>query len=203
MIIPAEEDFLVAAKKLEDAGFSRAPWSYATVDPDLLGTDPIILNIHREESREFGWFDQYSLRFNFPSSVNIAEKVVLLRSHYVHLSPPSATQILAAPHLSLQNFFVNGNLYYPNKVVLLESFSRVILEEKEAGTYNCSGLLSVWAISYVCGLLGVDVDALDNCEDKGVRDWYNKAIRRDQGGLNREINKRTGRVENSSSSSDG
>ena len=42
-------------------------------------------------------------------------------------------------------------------------------------------------------MLNVDVDALDACEDEAVKDWYNKNIRRDQGGLNRAINKRTGR----------
>jgi hypothetical protein len=195
MLVPTEEDFLTAVKKLEDAGFHRTPWSYATVDPELLGTDPITLKIHRREIQKRERFDQHSVRFHFPSSFNIREKVVLLQSRYVHLSPPSAEQISIAPHLPAQQFFVNGNLYYPNEVVLLESFIRVILEEKAAGMYNWSALLSAWAISYVCGLLDVDVDALDTCEDERVRDWYNKKIRRDQGGLNRAINKRTGRKE--------
>jgi hypothetical protein len=55
--------------------------------------------------------------------------------------------------------------------------------------------MSGWAISYICGLLNVGVDALDTCKDEGVRNWYNKKIRRDQGSLNREINKRMGRKE--------
>ena len=80
--------------------------------------------------------------------------------------------------------------------MLLESFICVIPEENEAGMDGFwAGCVSVWAISYICGLLNVGVDALDDCEDEGVRDWYNKNIRRDQGSLNREINKRTGRVE--------
>ncbi|KAI9860740.1 MAG: hypothetical protein M1813_005663 [Trichoglossum hirsutum] len=195
MFILTEEDFLAAVKKLEDGGFHRKPWSYATVDPELLGTNLVTLKIHRREIREYERFDQHSVRFHFPSSFNISEKVVLLQSCYVHLSPPSAAQISTAPHLPTQRFFVNGNLYYPSKVVLLESFIRVILEEKAAGVYNWSGLPSAWAISYVCGMLSVGVDALDTCEDERVRDWYNKNIRRDQGGLNRAINKRTGRME--------
>jgi len=78
----------------------------------------------------------------------------------------------------------------------LESFIRVILEEEAAGMDDYwSELLSAWAISYVCGMLNVGVDALYTCEDEGVRNWYNKNIMRDQGGLNREINKRTGRLE--------
>jgi hypothetical protein len=124
------------------------------------------------------------------------EKVALVQSRYAHLSPPgSATQIPTAPHLPTQPFFVIHNFCYPNKVVLLESFIRVILEEEEAGMEDYwSGLLSAWAISYICGHLDVALDALDTCEDEGVRNWFNKNIYRDQGGL-REINKRTGRVE--------
>ena len=195
MFVPAEKDFSEAVKKLEDAGFHRIPWSYATIDPELLGTDPITLKIHRRGIQKYERFDQHSVRFHFPSSFNIREKVVLLQSRYVHLSPPSAAQISTAPHLPTQQFFVNGNLYYPNKVVLSESFIRVALEEKAAGMYNWSGLLSAWAISYICGELNVGVDALDTCGDEGVRDWYNKNIRRDQGGLNRIINKRVSRME--------
>jgi hypothetical protein len=193
MFVPAEEDFLAAVKKLEDAGFCRTPWSYGTMDPKLLGTDPITLKIHRRMVLEYERFDQYSVRFHFPSSFNIREKVVLLQSRYVHLSPPSAAQISTAPCLPTQPFFVNGNLCYPNKVVLLESFIRLILEEKSS-MHNWSGLLTAWAISYICGALNVGVDALDTCEDEGVKSWYNKNIRRDKGGLNRAINKRTGRM---------
>ena len=81
--------------------------------------------------------------------------------------------------------------------MLSESFIYVALEEETAGerVYNLSLLLAAWAISYICGMLNVDVDALDACEDEAVKDWYNKSIRRDQGGLNRAINKRTVRKE--------
>ena len=197
MFVPADGDFLAAVEKLEDAGFRRTPWSYGTKNPDLLGTDPLTLKIHNRRIREYERLDQHSVRFHFPSSFNIREKVVLLRSSYVHLSPPSPVEIATAPHLRLptQPFFADGNLYYLNKVVLLESFIRVALEEETAGegVYNLSLLLAAWAISYICGMLNVDVDALDACEDEAVKDWYNKNIRRDQGGLNRAINKRTGR----------
>ena len=197
MLVPAEQDFSAAVEKLEGAGFRRIPWSYATVDPDLLGTNPMTVRIHKKRIREFERFDQHSVRFHFPPTVNMREKVALVQSRYVHLSPPgSATQISTAPHLPTQPFFVIDNLYYPNKVVLLESFIRVILEEEAAGMDDYwSGLLSAWAISYICGMLNVGVDALDTCEDEGVRNWYDKNIMRDQGGLNREINKRTGRLE--------
>jgi hypothetical protein len=46
-----------------------------------------------------------------------------------------------------------------------------------------------------CGPSVREVDALDDCEDEAVKDWYNKSIRRDQGGLDRTINKWMGRKE--------
>ena len=198
MFVPADNDFSAAVEKFEDAGFRRTPWSYATRDPDLLGTNPLTLKIHARRIREYERFDQHSVRFHFPSSFNIREKVVLLRSSYVHLSPPSDdAEIATATHQRTQQFFIHGNLYYPDKVMLLESFIRVALkEEKEGeGLYNWSELLGAWAISYICGMLNVDVDALDACEDEAVKDWYNKNIRREQGGLDRTINKWMGRKE--------
>ncbi|KAI9770577.1 MAG: hypothetical protein M1840_003167 [Geoglossum simile] len=184
-------------RREEDAGFHRTPWSYGTVDPELLGTNPITLRIHKSEIQKYKRLDQHSVRFNFPSSFNIMKKVVLLQSHSVHLSPPSAVQISTAPHLLTEQFSVRGNLYYPNKVMLLGSFIRVLLVEEAAGgiIHSWALLLGAWAISYICGMLDVGVDALDTCEDERVRAWYNKNIRRDQGGLNRAINKRAGRME--------
>lgn len=197
MLIPAEKDFAAAVKILEDAGFRRTLWTYGTtVDPKLL-TDPTALRIHRRQSKKYERFDQHSVRFNFPYSFHIKETVVLLESRYVNLSPPSDGQISVTPYLSIPQFSVDGNLYCPNELVLLESFIRVLLVEKAAGNMinDWSLLLSVWIISYICGWLDVGVDALDDCEDDRVRDWYDKNIMRDQGGLNRTINKRTGRTE--------
>lgn len=197
MLVPAEKDFTAAVKKLEDAGFCRILWTYgATMDPKLL-TDPTALRVHRRQAKKYERFDQQSVRFNFPPSFHIKETVVMLESHYVHLSPPSDGQISITPYPSKPKFFVDRNLYYPNEFVLLESFIRLLLVERAAGKMinDWSSLLSVWAISYICEWLDVGVDALDACEDQGVRDWYNENIMRDQGGLNRAINKRTGRVE--------
>ncbi|KAN0070899.1 hypothetical protein V8E54_011064 [Elaphomyces granulatus] len=196
MLIPAEKDFAAAVKKLEDAGFHRTPWTYGTtVDPKII-TDPTTLRVHKRQSKKYERFDHHSVRFNFPSSFDIKETVVLLESCYANLSPPSDGQISIAPYLSIPQFSVDGNLYYPNELVLMESFIRVLLVEKAAGNMknDWSLLLSVWIISYICGWLDVGVDALDDCEDDRVRDWYNKNIMRDQGGLNRAINKRTGRI---------
>ena len=131
------------------------------------------MRIYKIRIREYDRLDQHSVRFHFPSSFNVREKVVLIRSSYVHLSPPSGdAEIATAAHPSTQLFFVHGNLYYPDKIVLLESFIRVALkEEKEGeGLYNWSELLGAWAISYICGLLNVDIDALDGCEDQAVKD---------------------------------
>ena len=44
------------------------------------------------------------------------------------------------------------------------------------------------------GYLDVPLDALDSCPDEAVKEWFNEAIRRDKGGLDKSITKRTGRL---------
>ena len=61
MLVPAVQDFLAAVEKLEGADFRRIPWSYATVDPDLLGKNPMTLKIHKKRIRQFERFDQHSV----------------------------------------------------------------------------------------------------------------------------------------------
>ncbi|KAI9875801.1 MAG: hypothetical protein M1830_007992, partial [Pleopsidium flavum] len=136
----------------------------------------------------------------FPHSLNYEERVVLLRSSYVHLTPPIEAALPSSTHtfpgsLSTSHFYVDNNLYYPDKVQLLESLIKVILEDKDTGYLKTwQTLLRAWAISYVYGELNVENDALDVCEDADVKSWFNKAIRRDQGGLDRTITKRKGRI---------
>jgi hypothetical protein len=181
MLVPAEKDFSAAMKKLEDAGFRRTPWSYGIhVHPKLFRTNPIISKSYRRESRSYERLHQHSARFDFPPGFNMENHVVLLESRYVHLSPPSDGQSSNLPYLSIPLFSGNGNLYYPNKVVLLESFVRVLLEEKAVKdmmyTNDWVFHLSAWAISYICGK-PLNTGILDTCEDEGVRNWCNKNVR--------------------------
>ena len=86
--------------------------------------------------------DAHSTRFHFPTSNFYPEKVVLLRSSYVEMRPPTDTP-------SLQQFTCHENLYYPDKVTLLESFIKTLLKD----SMNIwRSLLACWAISYVYGI---------------------------------------------------
>jgi len=201
MLVPSEEDFEESMKLLDDAGFQHTPWSYATVDPKILDTDPITQRLHASGIRGYQRLDAHSVRYQFPPSLNCEEKVVLLQSSYVHLSPPTDSALSSSTHTlpaspSTSHFYVNENLYYPDEAVLLESFIKVILEDKDTGYLKTwQTLLKAWAISYVYGELDVDDDALEVCEDADVKSWFNKAIKRDQGGLDRTVTKRKGRIE--------
>src|SRR2546423_5355304 len=130
--------------------------------------------------------DAHSVRFEFPTSNYYPIKIVLLKSSYVELCPP--TNVISA-----QQFSYNKNLFYPNKVLLLESFARTLLKEDMS---EWRALLTAWAISYVYGELGIADNALDDCNNEDVKKWFNEAIRRDEGGMNRTLNKRVGRVRN-------
>lgn len=202
MLVPDEKDMEKAMKKLEEAGFQHTPWSYATIDPKILSTEPVTQRIHDGFIRGYQRLDAHSVRYHFPPSFRRTEKVVLLQSSYVHLCPPpdpassvGLSQTLPANSAISPHFYAENNLYYPDKVTLLESFIKVILDDKDTGYLRMwHTLLGGWAVSYVYGQLNVANDALDGCEDADVREWFNKAIHRARGGLDRSITKRHGRV---------
>jgi hypothetical protein len=111
----------------------------------------------------------------------------MLRPSFVEIAPPVQHEVDPAKF-----FRKGGNFYYPNKLVLLESMIKTLLKEEQPTTWET--LLTAWAVSYICGYLDVDIDALDGCDDENVKAWYNAALRRDQGGLDRTWTKRRGRA---------
>ena len=183
--MPSESDFDLAVQKLKEAGFRLAPWSYArSVDPQLLPDDEINRRINAAIP-EYKMIDSNSVRFQFPTSFRCKERVVLIRSSYVDLSPPSNPQ-------SMQRFHRDQNLYYPDKVLLLESFVKTLLKDSPTSSWQLT--LQVWAISYMYGILMMENSSLDSCEGGAVRLWFNKAINRENGGLDRTVTKRKGKV---------
>jgi hypothetical protein len=176
MLVPSEADFDCAVKKLTDANFIHTPWSFASLDPKVLADkSEIAQRITLEVIPEFRMLDAHSTRFDFPTSNFYPEKVVLLRSSYVEMRPPAD-----AP--CLQQFTCYENIYYPDKVTLLESFIKTLLK---TSMNRWRSLLTCWAVAYVYGMLMVNDDALDSCEDAKVREWFNEAIRRGKGGMDR------------------
>ena len=67
MLVPAEEDFLAAVEKLEAAGGRRTLWSYGTVNPDVLDTNPMAMKIHGTRIQQFERFGQHSVQFQLNS----------------------------------------------------------------------------------------------------------------------------------------
>lgn len=193
MLVPAEQDFDLAVRKLEDAGFRLAPWSYASVDPEILmkkkENAEKLQAMHARVAKQHRALDTHSTRFVFPQD---EFKLVVLRPSFVEIAPPVGLQqkVDAAPEFFRKDD--DGNFYYPDKLVLLESMIKTLLKEEQPTMWK--SLLTAWAVSYICGYLDVGVDALDGCEDENVRVWYNAAIRRDQGGLDQTRNIRTGRA---------
>ncbi|KAI9652309.1 MAG: hypothetical protein M1829_001680 [Trizodia sp. TS-e1964] len=183
MLIPSEPDFDLAAQKLVDAGFRPAPWSYGVIDPSLLRSDEISRRIDPMQIPGYQTLDANSLRFQFPAGVPDLERVVLLRSAYIGLSPPSDPS-------SLQRYSCQKNICYPDKTLLLESFIRTLLKDSDGYWRNSLG---TWAISYIYGAMMLDETVLDSCDDEGVRLWFNEHIYRGKGGLDRGVTKRLGK----------
>jgi hypothetical protein len=44
------------------------------------------------------------------------------------------------------------------------------------------------------GILMMENSSLDSCEDEAVKSWFNKAINRENGGIDRSVTKRKGKV---------
>lgn len=187
MLVPAEADFDIAVNKLLDAGFTYAPWSYGSVDPRRLEGNEALQRIHRESIPEWEKLDNNSIRFQFPDPNKYSAKVVLLDSTYVGLSPPTDAASTAKYHRF-------NHVYYPEKVLLLESFIKTLLKEPRMGAWQSS--LQCWAVSYLYGMLMIEDNALDTSDDEKAKEWFNKHIRRWEGGLDRTtVTKRVGRVQ--------
>lgn len=185
MLIPSDADFDLAVRKLETAGFRQTPWSYATVDPQRLEGDEELQRIHQAAIPKYIMLDNNSVRFQFPRSKLYHTKVVLLRSAYVEMQPPTNPT-------SMRRFTCRKHVYYPDKTLLLESFIKTLLKTP-MGTWRSS--LTTWAICYVYSMLGIEDSALDFCGDEKVIEWFNENIRRSTGGIDRTtVTKRFGRA---------
>jgi hypothetical protein len=185
MFIPSESEFDIAARRLVEAGFRPATWSYGILDPQLLPDDEISRRINPWDMSGYRMLDNNSVRFQFPVKYAGPERVVLLRSTYVGLSPSTDPSLM-------QGFSFKENLCYPDAALLLESIIKALTEDTEKGYWQ--SLLAAWAISYIYGQLMVEDSVLDSCDDEHIKSWFNENIRRGKDGLDRDtITKRAGR----------
>ena len=186
MLVPSDSDYDLATQKLVKAGFRPAPWTYAITDPQLLRNDEIARRTLLDGDDGYGNLDANSVRFQFPAGYSGPDRVVLLRSSYVGIRPPSDPE-------TMQRFSCDDNLYYPDTALLLESFVKTLLQETP-GSWRY--LLEAWAIAYIYGMLMVEDTLLDPCDDEAVKLWFNENIRRGNGGLDRvTVSKRVGKFQ--------
>lgn len=166
MLVPSDRDYACIADRLERADFRYTPLSYGILDPDTINSteeDPIFRRIHAEIARQYQMLDDHSTRFQFPLDLPAefqSIKLVLLRGDYVEICLPPESQ-------PLEGYTRDGIFYYPNAVVLLESFIRTLLKDEKESTWKL--LLESWAISFICGYLDIPLDALGTCSSINVR----------------------------------
>jgi hypothetical protein len=188
MLIPSQSDYDLAAQKLVEARFRPAPWTYAITDPHRIPDDEIGRRVRLDDYSDHRKIDDNSVRFQFPEGYPGHERVVLLRSTYVGLSPPTDPS-------SMQRFSYHENLYYPDIPLLLESFIRTLLQET-CGRWRST--LEVWVVCNLYCQKMLEDTILDSCDDESVRSWFNEAIRRGKGGIDRiTVTKRVGKGQRS------
>ncbi|KAK2616249.1 hypothetical protein QQS21_000884 [Conoideocrella luteorostrata] len=183
MLVIEDALFETAVQQLRSLGFRDWTWSYGCVDPNFY-QGRLKQNIYRSIVHEYSNLDQNSARFLFPLEQQSTAKVVLLPFSYTHLHFELVSNNISS---------CDGNIYYPDGNVLLQSFVQTLVRESVIGMWTSN--LEMWSISYVYGELMFDDDVLDSCNDEEAKAWFNKNIQRFDGGIDRfTCTKRLGRV---------
>lgn len=183
-----DDEIGLAAEKLAAAGLVRQNWPFSsTVDPATRKEDAEMYErAHARIRPAFANFDARTMRFHYPDGGKQTQRTVLIPSSYIRLeappTPPSPAYISSRGDSSQPTFYVEGNLHYPNAVVLLESIITVYLEERELTEVgNWKATLEGWAIGYLYGELSLRDDVLDTCGHEGVKEYFNMEIKRGAG----------------------
>ena len=110
-----------------------------------------------------------------------AQQTVLVPKTYIRLAVPQPFSFgfdNGASFSTQPTFYVDGNIHYPNAILLLQSFVKVILEETcFAPKGGWLDTLAVWSGSYLYSELSLRDDILDNCKDKEVKEYFERQIR--------------------------
>jgi len=178
-----DDEMDLAATKLADVGFIRQHWSFgSTIDPATRKDDETFQRVHANIGLAFANFDAKTTRFHYPDENKFVQRTILIPSSYLRLSASERTPNHDFPSPDPQSqpqFYVYGNLYYPNVVELLRSIIAVYLEERaHTNIRNWQVKLSGWAFGYLHGELLLRDDVLDTCEDEMVKECFNKEIKR-------------------------
>jgi hypothetical protein len=163
--------------------------------------DAIAYEVHTERAQEFAQFDEYTTRFSYPDTSRLTNKIVLIPLSYMYMNIPNPTNTFIGKESCIPQpkYYVNrwmyncNNLYFPNAVVLLESFIKVILDHESNQTLRegkWQRHLKVWAMGYLYGNLNLRDDVLDSCESKGVKEFFNEQVKKANRGTDRTVIKR-------------
>ncbi len=172
-----------AAQKLLAAGFTRETWSYSSIVDPATRADEEYHLIQAMTQPDYANFDKKSLRFQPPSDNTEVLRTVLLPTSYIRLSvsDPQATYADPAICGSQPPFYIKENIYFPNIIMLLQSFLMVHLEEEIVDAPGFRVILRSWAIGYLYHELELREDILDSCSNSAVRRLFNDCIQRFSG----------------------
>jgi hypothetical protein len=195
MIVVSDEHYQPSIRKLAQAKFHQALPTRGP-PPELAAMMPHIKKVREEINAGYRNLDQSTTWFDYPAIYDCTDQVVLAPSSYAHLSVSTITPITSAGSLTDHGYDVYGNLFYPLERTLLESFIKVILREGD------DIVISLWVnslracIAHMVGYLEVNNDAVDECPDKEVVEWYSHNFGRKRelrlGPWDRRISKRIG-----------
>ncbi|KAF4973275.1 hypothetical protein FZEAL_9374 [Fusarium zealandicum] len=101
-----------ASQRLRDAGFREAAWSYGSRDDPASYTGRHMKEIHLGIAEDYSNLDKHSTRFRFPTDEQAKARVVLVPFSYAHITVTPASE---------HRFSREGNIYYPDAPLLLES----------------------------------------------------------------------------------
>ena len=195
MLVVPDEHYQSSIQKLVLAKFHKALPTRGP-PPELAAMVPHMKKAREELDAGYRNLDQSTTWFNYPAPYNCTDQLVLIPSSYAHLSVSTVSPIASARTSTAREYDVYGNLFCPLERTLLESFIKVSLREGDGTTISLWGnSLRAW-IAHMVGYLEVNNDAVDECPDKEVVEWFSHHFGRKHelkfGPLDRRISKRFG-----------
>jgi hypothetical protein len=194
-----DNDYTAAIEKLKSAGFVQT-MPNRTPAPEIIERHPNPQQMLEQINAGYKRLDRSCAVFDYPSGYSAGKdmQLYLFPNSFTHFSlqdiSDSSNEIKSTE--ITKQFDIYGNLYYPLKQALVESFVKAIIdEEKDIGFSPWASLLQSW-ISMMTGYLEVNNDILDSCLDEQAVEWYSTKFGRIHeakfGPMDRRISKRLG-----------
>ncbi|PYI26881.1 hypothetical protein BP00DRAFT_419308 [Aspergillus indologenus CBS 114.80] len=209
MIVVQDADYPAAQSLLAKAGFQRSVPN-RNPHPVITARHPNPEQMLAEINAGYQRLDRSCAVFDYPDADPAEQgmQVYLFPNAFAHAfdgrnAPQNETRApeaaAAAAAAAAPRYESYGNLHYALERALVESFVRAAVEEEsetEAGGFSKWGLSLQSCVAMMNGYLEVDNDALDDCADARVVDWYSRHFGRIRearfGPIDRRISKRLG-----------